>query len=78
MSDGTRKITHITEVTGMENGVIQLQDLFLFKQHGYDDNRKIRGEYAPTGRIPEFYEDLAARGIDVDRQIFFRKEESRG
>ncbi len=78
MSDGTRKITHITEVTGMENGVIQLQDLFLFKQHGYDDNRKIRGEYAPTGRIPEFYEDLAARGIDVDRSIFFRKEESRG
>ena len=78
MSDGTRKITHITEVTGMENGVIQLQDLFLFKQHGYDDNHKIRGEYAPTGRIPEFYEDLAARGIDVDRQIFFRKEESRG
>ena len=78
LSDGTRKITHITEVTGMENGVIQLQDLFLFKQHGYDDNRKIRGEYAPTGRIPEFYEDLAARGIDVDRSIFFRKEEARG
>ncbi len=78
MSDGSRKITHITEVTGMENGVIQLQDLFLFKQHGYDENHKIRGEYLPTGRIPEFYEDLAARGIDVDRSIFFRKEESRG
>ncbi|MDE1899395.1 MAG: Flp pilus assembly complex ATPase component TadA [Xanthomonadaceae bacterium] len=78
MSDGTRKITHISEVTGMENGVIQLQDLFLFKQHGYDDNHKIRGEFAPTGRIPEFYEDLAARGIDVDRSVFFRKEESRG
>ena len=78
MSDGSRKITHISEVTGMENGVIQLQDLFLFKQHGYDDNHKIRGEYAPTGRIPEFYEDLAARGIDVDRSVFFRKEESRG
>ncbi len=78
MSDGTRKITYISEVTGMENGVIQLQDLFLFKQHGYDDNHKIRGEFAPTGRIPEFYEDLAARGIDVDRSVFFRKEESRG
>jgi len=78
MSDGSRKITHISEVTGMENGVIQLQDLFLFKQHGYDDNHKIRGEYTPTGRIPEFYEDLAARGIDVDRSVFFRKEESRG
>ncbi|THD11724.1 ATPase, T2SS/T4P/T4SS family [Metallibacterium scheffleri] len=78
MSDGSRKITHISEVTGMENGVIQLQDLFLFKQHGYDDDHKIRGEYTPTGRIPEFYEDLAARGIDVDRSVFFRKEESRG
>lgn len=78
MSDGSRKITHISEVTGMENGVIQLQDLFLFKQHGYDDDHKIRGDYTPTGRIPEFYEDLAARGIDVDRSVFFRKEESRG
>ncbi len=78
MSDGTRKITHISEVTGMENGVIQLQDLFLFKQHGYDANGKIRGDYTPTGRIPEFFEDLAARGIDVDRSVFFRKDEARG
>ena len=75
LTDGTRKITHITEVTGMENGVIQLQDIFLFKQHGYDPDRKIRGDYMPTGRIPEFYEELTQRGIEVDRSIFFRKDE---
>jgi pilus assembly protein CpaF len=73
MSDGSRKITHVTEVTGMENGVIQLQDLFLFKQQGYDADNRVAGEFAPTGRVPEFYEELAARGLDVDRSIFFKE-----
>ncbi len=73
LSDGSRKITHVTEVTGMENGVIQLQDLFLFKQQGYDADNRVAGEFAPTGRVPEFYEELAARGLDVDRSIFFKE-----
>ncbi len=73
MSDGARKITHITEVTGMENGVIQLQDIFQFKQQGFDSERRVVGEFVATGRVPEFYEELGARGIEIDRSIFFAK-----
>ncbi len=73
LSDGSRKVTHVSEVTGMENGVIQLQDLFLFKQQGYDAEHRVAGEFTPTGRVPEFYEDLASRGLDVDRSIFFKE-----
>jgi pilus assembly protein CpaF len=74
-SCGSRKITHITEVTGMENNVIQLQDIFLFKQSGYDASGKIQGRFVPTGRIPEFYEDLQKRGLEVNRDLFFEKGE---
>lgn len=69
-ADGTRKITHISEVTGMENGVIQLQDLYLFRNQGFDADGNVRGRFGATGRIPEFYEELIARGVDVDRGIF--------
>ncbi|MBS0213704.1 MAG: Flp pilus assembly complex ATPase component TadA [Proteobacteria bacterium] len=77
MSDGSRKITHITEVCGMENGVIQLQDIFQFRQHGFDSERRVIGEYAATGRVPEFYEELGARGIEIDRTLFFAKSGGR-
>ena len=73
-SCGSRKITYVTEVTGMENGVIQLQDLFLFKQEGYGADGKIQGKFVATGRIPEFYEDLQRRGIEVDRNLFLGTE----
>ena len=69
-ADGTRKITHVSEVTGMENGVIQLQDLYLFRNQGFDAEGNVRGRFGATGRIPEFYEELIARGVDVDRGIF--------
>ncbi|MDA8383777.1 MAG: ATPase, T2SS/T4P/T4SS family [Betaproteobacteria bacterium] len=74
-SCGSRKITYVTEVTGMENGVIQLQDLFLFQQQGYGPDGKIQGKFVATGRIPEFYEDLQRRGIEVDRNIFFQDKD---
>lgn len=68
--DGSRKITHITEVTGMEGDIVQLQDIFLFKQEGYDDNGKIKGRFVATGNIPDFCQDLARRGMPVDLSIF--------
>ena len=68
--DGSRKITHITEVTGMEGDIVQLQDIFLFKQDGYDENGKIKGKFIATGNIPDFCQDLARRGIPVDLSIF--------
>lgn len=77
ISDGSRKITHVTEVTGMENGVIQLQDIFLFKQHGFDADHRVLGKFAPTGRVPEFYEEFGQRGIEIDRSIFFDETSGR-
>ena len=68
---GSRKVSHITELTGMESGTIQLQDVFLFKARstaGRDG--KVVGEFVATGAVPEFYEELAERGVAVDLDIF--------
>ncbi|WP_374351296.1 ATPase, T2SS/T4P/T4SS family [Chitinimonas sp.] len=69
-SCGSRKVTHITEITGMEGEMIQLQDIFLFKQEGFGPDGKVRGKHVATGAVPDFYQDLAARGLDVDLSIF--------
>lgn len=68
--DGSRKVTHISEITGMEGDVIQMQDIFLFKQEGYDENGKVKGRFVATGNIPELYQSLQQRGIPVDLSIF--------
>ena len=72
--DGSRKVTHITEVTGMEGEIVQLQDIFLFKQDGYDEQGKIKGQFVATGNIPDFCQELARRGIPVDLSIFQPKK----
>lgn len=69
-SDGTRKITHVTEITGIESGVVQMQDIFTFKQTGLDEEKKVVGSFTATGRVPEFYEDLKQWGLSVDMSIF--------
>jgi pilus assembly protein CpaF len=69
-SCGSRKITHITEVTGMEGDVIQLQDIFLYKREGFGADGKVRGQHIATGQIPEFYEELATRGLEIDFNMF--------
>ena len=70
MPDGSRKITHIVEVTGMEGDVITLQDIFLYEMTGFDDDGKVVGAYKPTGFIPRFYDELRARKVPVDLSIF--------
>ncbi len=67
---GSRKVTHISEITGIESGTIQLQDLFLFRQHGYGPDGKVQGEFVATGAIPEFYETLSQRGTLTDLSLF--------
>jgi pilus assembly protein CpaF len=69
-SDGSRKVTHISEITGMEGDIITMQDIFLFKQHGYDENGRVLGEFVPTGFIPKFYDELRRRGVEIDLSIF--------
>ena len=71
-SDGSRKITNITEITGTEGDIVQMQDIFVFKQAGFDENGKVKGEFLATGRIPEFYDELRQRGLPVDMSIFDR------
>jgi pilus assembly protein CpaF len=69
-SDGSRRITHITEITGMEEQTITMQDIFLFKQTGIDPDGKVLGAFTPTGCIPKFMEDLRSRGVTVPLEIF--------
>jgi len=73
-SCGSRRVTHITEVTGIESGVIQLQDVFAFRESGLDENDKVRGQFAAASGVPEFYQDLIRRRIPVDTSIFTRGE----
>jgi len=68
---GSRKITNISELTGIdEDGKIIVQDIFYFKIDGIDKNNKIKGSFMATGWIPEFFDKLQKRGIDVDMSIF--------
>lgn len=68
--DGARRITYITEVTGVENGTVQLQDIFRFNQYGFDENGKIRGDYSGNDSVPTFYEELRSTGHNLDLSIF--------
>lgn len=67
--DGSRKIVSITEVTGIESGRIQVQELFRFDQAGSDATH-VRGCHRATGAIPEFYESLEGRGASLARDLF--------
>jgi pilus assembly protein CpaF len=71
LKDGTRRITHITEVTGMESDVITLQDIFAFDFHaGVDQFGRFRGTLHPTGIRPAFLQHLEDRGIHTPPQLF--------
>ncbi len=70
LSDGSRKITYISEVVGLEGNQITIQDIFEFVQTGLSSQGKVIGHFRPTGAIPTFYEDLAARGINLDISVF--------
>jgi len=69
-NDGTRKITRITEVVGMENDTITLQDIFKFNQEGFDETNKVIGHYIPTGVVPLFLDKIRAHGENVQSSIF--------
>jgi pilus assembly protein CpaF len=71
-SCGSRRVTHVTEVTGMESGVISLQDVFVFEEEGFGENGKIQGKFVPTAYIPDFYQELIRRRIPVNTDIFTR------
>jgi pilus assembly protein CpaF len=69
-SDGSRRLTNITEITGVESGIVSMQDIFRYQQQGFDENGKVKGYFEATGAIPHFYEEMRDRGLDVDMSIF--------
>jgi pilus assembly protein CpaF len=69
-NDGTRKVSYITEVSGMEVDIVTLQDIFYYKQEGFTEDGKVRGRYVATGFVPRFYDDMQRRGVPVNMGIF--------
>ncbi|MDO8733607.1 MAG: CpaF family protein [Elusimicrobiota bacterium] len=69
-SDGTRKITHITEITGLEKDTITLADIFVYKQTGIDATGKVDGDFTTTGVIPSFISEVKSHGLTFDMGIF--------
>ena len=69
-SDGTRRVTAVSEVVGMEGSVIMMQDIFLYKKTGRDANGTVLGEFVSTGIRPRCAEMLAQAGIDINDAMF--------
>jgi len=70
LSDGTRRITHVTEVLGLEGSQAVMQDIFEFAQTGVDAEGRVLGALRPTGAVPTFFEQLKARGLSLDVAMF--------
>lgn len=69
LMDGSRKITYITEVQGMEGDVIVLQDIFRYEQRGVDNKGKVKGEFVTTGVMPKFIQKLREKGVNVPPEV---------
>ena len=70
LSDGTRKVSAISEITGMEGEVITIQDIFVFEKTGLRPDGKVCGRFRATGIRPKCSEHFAQSGIDVPRTMF--------
>jgi len=70
MSDGSRRVTSVTEVTGMEGSVVTLQDIFTFEKLGLNEENKVLGRFIATGIRPKFAEKLASQGIHLAADLF--------
>jgi pilus assembly protein CpaF len=74
LPDGTRKITKVSEITGMEGKTILMQDVFIFNREGFDDKGMVLGEFIPTGVMPRFVEKLKIAGVTLPPNIFQREK----
>jgi Flp pilus assembly CpaF family ATPase len=73
LQDGSRRITHVTEITGQSDGEFNVIDVFVFRQTGLGADGRITGQFVPTGHVPQFIETLGHRGIKVAREIFLHQ-----
>jgi pilus assembly protein CpaF len=70
MSDGSRRVTSISEITGMEGDVITMQEIFMYERTGVDQQGQVLGRFRPTGVRPRFAEKLKACGMQLPRVFF--------
>jgi pilus assembly protein CpaF len=70
LSDGSRKVLSVTELTGMDGDMITLQDIFIFERHGIDESGRVRGTFKANGVQPRFAERLAAAGCRLRPALF--------
>jgi pilus assembly protein CpaF len=75
LSDGTRKVITISEITGMDGDFLAMQDIFVFERTGVDENGKVRGAFRATGVRPQFAERLASAGARLRPALFDTKVE---
>lgn len=70
LSDGSRKVVSVAEITGMEGTVVQLQEIFKFERDHTDDDGKVHGRFVATGIRPKFLDEMERRGVHLPRDIF--------
>jgi pilus assembly protein CpaF len=70
MSDGTRRVTQLTEITGMDEQIVSMQDIFVFEKQGVGPSGRVLGQFSPTGIRPKFAEKLKASGITLPASLF--------
>ncbi len=70
LSDGSRKVVSISEITGMEGSVVQLQEIFKFERTGTAENGKVQGHFAATGLRPKFLDEMERRGVHMPAGLF--------
>ncbi len=70
MSDGSRRLTHVTEIAGMDEDVVSMQDIFLFEKRGVAPNGRVLGRFHATGIRPKFAEKLKVSGVNLAPSLF--------
>lgn len=73
-SDGSRKVTYVTEIHGQKDGMIQSTDLFRYVQTGVNKEGKVEGIFNSTGEMPKFFREFKAKGMDVPEDTFKKRE----
>lgn len=76
LSDGSRRITHVTEITGMSGNIVSLQDIFLLEKRGLDADGKVLARFRSTGIYPKFSERLKACGVPLPASLLEHEEEA--
>jgi pilus assembly protein CpaF len=75
-ADGVRRVTAISELAGLEGQTITMQDIFVFRQHGVDEQGRSLGNFSATGLRPGFYSKFDNQGIKLPTEVFVPKREA--